>query len=708
MTASILVRRTGWAVAALACWAMTGGMAGAQAPAALTLDQAVRTVMERSPDVLAAREEVALRQGRVREANGLFNLRMRLGTSIEHTDQYLSARSWFFEWRRRHQLDVTNKALTQVRIELENAIKNGGSSVPICPEGFQFVQRTTDPTRADQQLCRPVTSDPLALNFGTIEASTFEASSLFLPPPSTGFDPQRALSFVRRYAEINGLSIPDYVEDKWQQGSEQLQNIYRLVREYEQLTALWRQRLEGIPDFEVDNILRISGDLIKPLRTGGAIGFSAVIDGTESKYRNRSMDPDFGGKSVENRFNGKVEVLFQQSLLRGRGTAAVRATELSAERNLEASRFTYVHRVSEGVLNTTLAYLDVVAAQQTLALLEEELATQRRMLDATTRLSAAGALARVETTRMQARTAEVEASVVQARQGLVAARAALAQAAGMSAPEIAGDVRPADRFPDVPLPVDVEAMQRAGLSNRYDVRAAEASRESARILAAAARTEARPRFDMQLHAGYASGYYGTFFRLLRDEYPYTKYHCTPDWTDTSRPCFEPGDSALNFYNPAGVWRAWRDRKWEPEAGIQFTFELPFGNNRALGRLRQAQAAVQRSEVQVVDLGRVTAENTAQQVAALQKARDEWVRRQEAVEQHQVTWADTEKRRAAGDMTLIDTLQTERDLTNARLQLVQAKRDYAATLAQLRFETGMLVIVRNERPEPDLTGIVAPR
>jgi outer membrane protein TolC len=708
MTRSILARRIGWAVVALAGWAFGAGVARAQVPGTVSLDQAVRSTVDKSPDVLAAREDIALGTGRLREAKGVFNLKLHLGSTIEHTDQYLSAKSWFFEWRRRFQLEETNKALTQVRLGLAQSLANGSSARPFCPDGFSFVRRSTDPTNADRPICIPVTSDSLAVDYGAYQNFFQEASSFFLPPPSTGFDPLAALEFTRRLAQINGLSIPDFVEDRRQMGFEELQNVYRLVTEYEQLTALWRSRLGDIPPYEIDNTLRVTADVIKPFKSGGALGFSFAADGTESKYRNRSMDPDFGGKSVNNLFHGKLEVLFNQPLLRGRGASAARAPELSAERNLEASRLTYLHTVSRGVLDTTLSYLDLVAAQQSLAMLEEELSAERRLLDATMRLSAAGALARTDATRMQARVADVQASVVEARQRLVVARADLAQTAGLAAADVAGEVGPADRFPETPAAVEVDALLRGGTATRNDIRAAEASRESARILLGASQNDARRRLDLQIHAGYANGYYGSFFRVLKDEYPYTKYHCTSDWTDTSQPCFEPGDSPLNFYNPAGVWRAWRDRPWEPEAGIKFTFELPFGNNRALGRLAQAQAAVHQADVQVTDLTRVAQENALQQAAALGKARDEWLRWKDAVTEYSTTWADTEKRRAAGDMTLIDTLKTEQDLTNARLQLVQVQHDYAAALAQLRFETGTLVTLRDNRPEPDLAGLVVPR
>jgi hypothetical protein len=59
------------------------------------------------------------------------------------------------------------------------------------------------------------------------------------------------------------------------------------------------------------------------------------------------------------------------------------------------------------------------------------------------------------------------------------------------------------------------------------------------------------------------------------------------------------------------------------------------------------------------------------------------------------------------MTLIDTLLTEQQLTDARLALVESKRNYASTLVRLRRETGTLVDFPDwSRAQPNLAGIVA--
>ena len=697
MTRSSLRITTRAAAGLAAC--LFAASAGAQGARTVTLDEAVRNTVERSPEVLAARETIAIRSGQLRESKGLFNTRLHLGTSLEHTDQYLAGPSWNYEYKRRAQLFEAHRALAAIRPALARSLAGGSSRLPACPEGFTAIRDATTPG-VSRPLCVPVTSDPYAANYGSLNPADFDPSVFFLPPSAT-MDPLASLDFVRRYAQINGLSIPDFVEDQRQRGVERLEEAYRLITEYEQLTGIWYDRLGYFPSFELNNTLRVTGELTKPFRSGAALRFSAFADGSESRFRGKPWDPGFGGKELPNKFQGRLLLALQQPLLRGRGATTVGAPERAATRGVEAGRLSYAHTVSRQVLDATLAYLDVVAAQQSLALLTESLSTQRRMLDATMRLTAGGEVARVDVTRMQARVADLETSVAEASQALVAARSTLALNAGFRVEDLALDLRAAERFPDTPPAVDLDALAASAVTERFDIRAAQASREGDRILLNAARADTRPRLDLQFRAGYSSIYYSPFFRTVIDEYQ----RCTGDWADTGATCFEPRQSALNYYSVGGLGRALSDRHWEPEAAVQLRFELPFGNNRALGRVAQSLAVVQRQDVEIGNLERVTAENVTQQVASIRRSREEWLRRREAVEQYIGTWSDTEKRRAAGDMSLIDTLRTEQDLTSARLQLVQAQRNHAAALARLRFETGRLVVMRNDQPTPDLGGLV---
>jgi outer membrane protein TolC len=92
---------------------------------------------------------------------------------------------------------------------------------------------------------------------------------------------------------------------------------------------------------------------------------------------------------------------------------------------------------------------------------------------------------------------------------------------------------------------------------------------------------------------------------------------------------------------------------------------------------------------------------------VRKTRAEWIQRQDAVVDYENTWDATQRLRAAGELSLIDTFFTEQQLTDARLALVQAKRAYASAVAHFRRETGTLVdFPQWSTAQPNLAGIVA--
>ncbi len=699
MAQHIKVPRTGWGAAFLAAASLCAAAAQAQTPRLVTLDEVVHTTMDRSPNVLLAREDIALRTGQHRQAKGVFDTLFHVSGTWSHTETYISSQWWGEEWKRRTQDWDAHVALSQLQAAMEQGMAHGSYAMPTCPAGYSLIQYPV-PGQLSKPVCSPVSSDPLAGAFGTIDTTAFDFSKLFLSQPSTN-DPLSALNFVSSYAQINGLSIPAFVENYRQQGMDALLFSYNVVKEYNLLTELDFDRLGNYPSYEVNNTLRFDADISKPLRSGGLVMASAFMTGTQDSYHGKPLDPVFGGKEMPNEFQAHIEVAFFQPLLRGRGAVSAAAPERSAQRNLQASRYTYLHTTSTGVLQSAMAYIDLVAAQQSLALLEDSLATQRRLLDAHMRLQAAGEIARADVTRMQARVADLATAVAQARETLVAAEGTLARTAGYRLEDISATLRSGEKFPDMPAPVDIDGLVRLGTASRNDIKAAAETREGALILRDAAKVDAKLRLDLEVHAGVTNSYYSPWFRVFPEEFS----RCTSNWQDTAAPCFEPGGTPLNYYNLlAGVDQAFQQH-WEPVASFKFTLELPFGNNKLLGRLNQASAALRTSEIQEIDLGRVANDNIAQQAASMQKAKTEWLQRAESVTQYLQSWADTEKRRAAGDISLIDTLLTEQDLTNERLALVQAQHDYATALARLRYETGTLVVVKANTPEADLAGLV---
>jgi outer membrane protein TolC len=258
--------------------------------------------------------------------------------------------------------------------------------------------------------------------------------------------------------------------------------------------------------------------------------------------------------------------------------------------------------------------------------------------------------------------------VAGARSTLDVARAELARAIGAEASEIAGfevDLDVAALLDAAGAALDqsaVEALVSRAFDGRDDLEASRHRVEAEATLAAAAEHDLRPQIDLRLNASY-NAYHESF--------------------DT------------RFYQPEGFGDAFGEPWSGPSYGISLRFRLPVGNNGARGRLVQARAATTSSEIDSAELRRSIRLAVLEQLATLGEARSELEARRETRRRIEETAEATMTRYRAGDMTVLDTLVTEQELTRAGLELVGSERNVLSRLTQLRFETGRLVEVPAE-------------
>ena len=83
--------------------------------------------------------------------------------------------------------------------------------------------------------------------------------------------------------------------------------------------------------------------------------------------------------------------------------------------------------------------------------------------------------------------------------------------------------------------------------------------------------------------------------------------------------------------------------------------------------------------------------------SLRDALDRLQRAQESAEHFEDTIDAEMVKLRYGESTLIDSILTEQQRTGALLDLVAARQQVASLVAQLRFETGTLVLQREEGP-----------
>src|SRR5262249_39339883 len=155
--------------------------------------------------------------------------------------------------------------------------------------------------------------------------------------------------------------------------------------------------------------------LRKPLRTGTVLQLLAEAQGDEVSYLGKPLDPRFGGREGQNAYRSTFALTALQPLGQGRGTVAAAAPERAARANLRAAEEQYQHVVSEQELQTIAAYLNVVAAQAALRLLEDSAAINRKMYEGTQALVKAGEKARSDLDRIAARVSELGERIASAR-----------------------------------------------------------------------------------------------------------------------------------------------------------------------------------------------------------------------------------------------------------------------------------------------------
>jgi len=395
--------------------------------------------------------------------------------------------------------------------------------------------------------------------------------------------------------------------------------------------------------------------LAKLFRSGISISpyFDASMEGTN--FVDKPRDSAFGGKGLQDLFTFRLGTNLTLPLMRGRGGDSIAAGERAALVQRDVAELTAQHQMSITALRTAMAYWDVRAAQQSVEIAQASVQRQAEIVKLTGNLVEAGDLPRAELSRNQASEARAQARLRDAQRRLVDARVALATIMGVAATADDSSLPKArDPFPTTPAAGAAKGAvsgETQAVSSRPDIQAAAKQEEVGRIFERAAQVDLRPRLDL---VG------GVWYTAL-DERTVT--------------------NAI-------------DRWVGPSTNVSLEIDRPFGNNFAEGRLQQSRADLEQSRIATADLRRTTQLQIVRLVGSIEEA-SERVRLAETAVQHynNVVEAEVERFRIR-EANLIDTLLSESQQADARLQLVNAQRDLARLLAELRYETGTLVVNGN--------------
>lgn len=637
-------RRAG--VAAAAGLALAAALLCPPLSAELTAEEAVRRALALSPELARAEQEVAVRAAVVEQARGLFDGALLADARVDYGVEELVGSRLKAEQDRRLRLEIPPPILDDIARQLMERL----------PTDASFFLPSS---------CLAATSFIVLGGTSTIVCVNDDGNVLGLLDSSATFDPSlpSAIALSQAFAGLDGIDerVQVFIDLLRNSAADQMRLAALILRRSADSLRMQRIRIGKLPEDRESIRLDAGIDYRVPFRNGMALVSSLSLASSEENFRGKRLDPTWGDSPIANQFNAGAGLALDVPLGRGAGRASFAAPLTAAEFDLAAAEALRDHAAATRALIVLEAYWDLAAASRRLELLTESLAVQDRLLAATVELADAGVVPRIDLELNRARRASVASSVAAARQSLHTARAQLAREIGLDA----GDLATLEVDDDFDSWVTGDSLDTAGIdalvaratAERDDLQALENRLEADRALAVAAERNLRPDVSLSLRASY-----NAFYETFRER----------------------------FYDVEGFEKAFGERWAGPSYGVTLRFRVPIGNNAARGRLLQARSAVASTEIEAADLARGVRLSVIESTEALRRAAAELESRRSATEYITQTADATLERFRAGNLTVLDTLLTESDLTNARLQELDSGRAWLSLAARLRFATGTLL------------------
>jgi len=630
----------------------------------LSLGEAVRLTMLYSPRVQSAKQDIASSIGQLRQAAGDFDHTLAVAPGLswfnrELTDSELSQVEIF-----RIKLETTAEVFSQLNQELVQALEQDRRG-PVCPDDVDFA------------------------NDSIVVGGDAFATDLIIRIDGVDIDAVCDTSdtrFSRRVLEAasaNNVDLAALLEQQRSDLAERRRTLFgfrsEVAEEIATKAALALVRLGALPDDVRSKEVSIDILWFKLFRNGLSLRGDISLKSQGDNFDDKPLDPTFGALPFQNRFPNIFSLALRVPIGKGRGVATS-GPENAAKAAVEARRDQLRHLISVEVFRTTLSYLNVIATLDIVRFLEESAQRHRDLVEITEDLIAADEVPAVQIDRVRAQTAGVLQSVASARLELLEGRFGLADTIGLNVETLATAPLPSDGFTDdVSREPDSEALIDVALDERRDTLALSQALDAQQFLTNAARADLKRRIDFTATGGMTTFYESPFFRFLPDEL---------DVED------RPTESPLRFYNPRGFIRS-LNRDYKPFFRVQLTFDLPFKNNVAKGRLLREQSLLTLNQIGLTDLERTVRNKVIEVRGTLDRAAAALLLRRETVAHYDDTLDSARARYQSGDITIVDMLITEEDLLREQLELVRDLQVYLSILARLRFETGTLITYEQE-------------
>ncbi|MGV8996083.1 MAG: TolC family outer membrane protein [Parvibaculaceae bacterium] len=335
-----------------------------------------------------------------------------------------------------------------------------------------------------------------------------------------------------------------------------------------------------------------------------------------------------------------ASVTLNQNIFAGGRTVA--ATHV-AEYTAEAGRANLTNFEQQTLLNTVVAYMDVIKNQSVVELTKNNVDVLKRQLEATSDRFRVGELTRTDVAQSEARLSGSRTSLTQAEADLTAARSAYARVVG-HAPEMLD--KPA---PNADIPQSEEQARQAAASNNPNIQAARAAERANRSAISQAKGSLLPTLDVQA------------------QYQY-------------------GREASS-----GVYQA-------DQSSVVGVLTIPLYQGGAeYSRVREAKELHSQAMLQIASAERGVDENVRNAWEVVRAARASIISSEEQVNASKIALEGVKQEEEVGSQTTLDVLNAEQELLNGRVALVTAQRNLAVAEYGLLAATGQLTAAQLKLP-----------
>jgi outer membrane protein TolC len=390
--------------------------------------------------------------------------------------------------------------------------------------------------------------------------------------------------------------------------------------------------------------------LEKQCRWGMLVSTGVEMSHFHEKY-NQSIDTPPGNR-------GTISFKIYQPLMRGFGTITT-ADEIFARLMYESENFQIQHMASQSILNTARAYWFCLASQKRFIAFSDSEKRAKKLITEINALIKADELPPSEILQLQANAADKTGNKIKANQALREAWLELGLNIGLqfdvmeSNRTITTDFLP---LTDNKIFSAYDQLSQEALSHilerRSDYKAVQKKMDAAQIQLKKAQNNLKPKLDLQLELGYSG--------------------------------VDDGSSINHYFS------AYSRHIEGPSINLMLSGEFPLNNSSHMGKLTAQTAIYHQRKIEHDELYRRILTKITLSMTSLKSSAAALKQSIESVKFHIKTVENEKKKFKMGMSTLFDLISLEDQLTQAKLNAIDAQLNYSLAVLDVRFQTGLMI------------------